>query len=239
MKNPMLAAGGFVGAKVGLSFGTGMLADGGKKLGGAAVDVLLAKAKAEGPWKTAGTALGIAAAAYIAYEGGKMLIDELYKAKATSQGEAAATAASAGGVAAGNDEAAKVSELAAIREKIAKAVDQQTSFVGSAKGLADATFGTLSDIGAKIGLNEKVTAPENPLDTMRAAEKELSDSLIRQRESKLREMIAADKTTTSLDTLAKGAENLSKVLQKVGGGGGKGNNGKGPPTGLYTGPGYE
>lgn len=239
MKNPMLAAGGFVGAKVGLSFGSGMLTDAGKRLGNTAVDTLLAKAKAEGPWKSAGTALGVAAAAYIAYEGGKMLIDELYKAKAASQGEASAAAASAGGVAAGNDEQAKVRELEVLKQKIDKTIQEQGSFKGTIMSMSDDIFKTLSDVGAKIGLNEKVAAPENPLETLSSSYKEVADSLIQQREAKLKEMGATDKATTSLNNLVTGVEALNKVLGKVGGGNGNGNGGKGPPTGLYTGPGYE
>lgn len=237
MKNPMLAAGGFVGAKVGLSFGTGLLTDAGKRIGNTAVDALLAKAKAEGPWKSAGTAIGVAAAAYIAYEGGKMLIDELYKAKAKEQGEAAAAAAQAGGIAAGNDEAAKVSELAKLRDQIDKAFKERGTITGSMKGAADVAFGSLADLGAKMGLVEKVSKPTDALDTMIAAEKELSDSLIRQREAKLRELTMTDKATTGLDALAKGAEALGKTLQQVGNNGGGGTS-KGPPKGLHTGPGY-
>jgi hypothetical protein len=238
MKNPMLAAGGFVGAKVGLSFGTGMLTDAGKRIGNTAVDTLLAKAKAEGPWKSAGAALGIAAASYIAYEGGKMLIDELYKAKAASQGEAAAASASAGAAAAGTNEQAKVSELEAIREKIDAAFKERSTFKGAASDVTDKLFGSLAEIGAKIGLNEAPRKVEDPIDQMIAAEKELSESLIRQREAKLREAIATDKAATGMNSLVVGVEKLDKVLQKVGGGGGGGGNGKGPPSGLYTGPGY-
>jgi hypothetical protein len=238
MKHPVLGAAGFVAAKVGLAFGSGVITDSGKRLGNAAVDSILSKIKAQGPWASAGQALGVAAASYIAYEGGKMLIDELYKAKSADQGTAASAAANAGAAAMGNDTKAKEAQLVVIREKIAKMVEQQSTFTSSAGQLADKTFASLADIGASMGLNEKIAAPEDPLATMRAAEKELSDSLVRQREAKMREMDAANKTTRSLESLTEGADNLGKALQKVGANAGGSGNGKGPPKGLHTGPGY-
>jgi hypothetical protein len=171
MKNPMLAAGGAVAAKVGMSFGGGMLTDAGKRLGTSAASALLDKAKAEGPWKSAGAAIGIAAAAYMAYEGGKQLIDELYKGKAKDQGTAASVAASAGAAAMGSNAGEKETQLAAVRDQIEKMVKEQSTFTASAGQLADKTFGSLADIGASMGLNEKVAAPEDQLATMRAAEK--------------------------------------------------------------------
>jgi hypothetical protein len=51
-------------------------------------------------------------------------------------------------------------------------------------------------------------------------------------------MDAANKTTRSLDALTEGADLLGKALQKVGTNASGNGNGKGPPKGLHTGPGY-
>jgi len=233
VKHPALAGAMAIGGKAGLSFASGALGEAGSRIGKDAAKALAKDIKSVGPWKAAGAAIGIAAAAFMAYEGGKALIDSMYEAQGKELGGAVASEAQASAVAGGKDIGAKESALASIQAQIAKAKADQGGFTGAISGAANATFGALAGVGASMGLNDEVKYTDTRADSvakLEAAERELRDSIDKQKRSSQGVSQSGDKAASSLDTLSESAVKFAKIVDKLGGGA--------PPKPGNTGPGY-
>lgn len=233
IKHPVLAGGMALGGKAGLSFASGMLSEAGANIGKSAAQSIAADVAAVGPWKSAGLALGVAAAAYIAYEGGKKLIDAMYESQGKELGGAVSSEAQASAVAGGKNLSAKESALASIRDQIKKAKEEQSGFSGTMAGAANSTFGMLAGIGGSMGITDEVKFTDSRADSvakLEAAERELQASIEKQKNSTNGVARSGDKAASSLELLSESANKFAKIVDKFGGGG--------TPKLDNTGPGY-
>jgi len=147
-ENPLLAGGGFVGAKVGGAFLQGALlrggGGGGGLLGGIAggtanVGRSIASSFGEavsthGAWKTAGAALGIAGGAIIAHEIGRALIDAELATAARRSADVVAGDVGAHAAAVGGSREAKEQALKAQRARLAELQEDGPGVISHALG---------------------------------------------------------------------------------------------------------
>lgn len=223
VNNPLLAVGGAVGAKVGLSFASGLLTQAGATIGTAAAVRIKAAAAATGPWKAAGAALGIAAAAWLGFELGKAQIDKAAEGQRKIVSSLAGATTSAEVAAAGGSQKSKEKALQTLRERIELAEREKKETRESV--LNKVTF------GAAAGVQETFAGGDDQLAKAKAAAKQLEESLSKGSKG-------GDKAAAALERTAKAAESAALAMAKMKppGSGGEGANGLPPSPG--NGPGY-
>lgn len=236
MRNPMLSAGGFVGARLGLSFASGALASAGAKIGVAASALLKSNAFA------AGTKMGVAAkmalvagAAYIGFEVGKAIAEKFWSDREAQDKKASELDISTDNVLRHGTADEQEAQLKKVKAQIAEMEKERSGFLGSVKQFYhDAGAAGAALVGADVGY---VDTNADSLALLRRAEADLADSLKKQKEA---QSSGADASEAAARETAKLASNLGKVnemLQKVGSPT-SAPGGKGPPGKLHTGPGY-
>lgn len=217
ISNPLAAGGAYVGARMALGFASGALAQAGTAIGTYAAAQIRASAAAAGPWKTAGAALGIAAAAYLAYTIGERAVDEAAKHDMESASDLAGAATAGSIVARGSSVERKQEALKLLKERVGFA---ETERAERKSGIANKlTFGAYSDVRGMVGEDELAKA--------KGAIRELEQSLAKGGKS-------GDRVAESFERAAAAAD---KFAQAAGGAKSGGNNGL-PPSSNNTTPGY-
>ncbi|MBE7480233.1 MAG: phage tail tape measure protein [Polyangiaceae bacterium] len=217
VNNPLAAGGAYVGARMALGFASGALAQAGTAIGTYAAAQIRASAAAAGPWKTAGAALGIAAAAYLAYKLGKDAVDDAARKDLASASDLAGAATAGSIVARGSSVERKQEALKLLKERVSFAETERSE---RKTGIANKlTFGAYSDVRGMVGEDELAKA--------KGAIRELEQSLAKGGKS-------GDRVAESFERAAAAAD---KFAQAAGGAKPGGNNGL-PPSNNNTPPGY-
>jgi hypothetical protein len=237
MNNPLLAAGGYVGARVGISFAQGALINAGTKIGASA-----------GTWlnkvaPTAGAKMGLAAkvalvgaAAMIGFYIGKKIADAFWSERESlEKGAQQADITATNALASKNVEDQKAA-LEKVRSQIAAIKESQSGMLGGLKQFYyDASAAGAAAVGSDVGY---VDTQADALAKLQRAQADLQSSIQKQEQAQNKGASAADRAGNSMDRLARSAEKLDKALQGVGDAPGSAPGGKGPPGRLHTGPGY-
>lgn len=237
MKNPLLAAGGYVGAKIGLSFAQGALVDAGTKLGATASGWLQRTAP------TAGAKLGlaaklalVAAAAYIGFEIGKRIANAFWDEREQLDKGAQSADIGAFNALSSKDAGQQKAALEQVRSQIAAIEESRSGMLGGLKQFYhDASAaGAYVATGGEVGYTD--TQADN-LAKLKRAQADLEAALKKTGQAQDKGAGAADRSAQAMDRLAASADRLDAALGKVGSPAGA-PGGKGPPGSLYTGPGY-
>lgn len=225
--NPLLTGAGLVGGRAALSFGGSVAGDFATAQGTKFVSTVkasplaqslgtgLATFAANNPkWAAAGKALGIAAAALIAFELGRRAIDEHNEQKETDQSDLAVLTAQAGAAVASGDPAKQEKAADALRSKIRQAQKNKDS-IG---GFFDETFGGTARL---FGADTKL---DTQADVIAKSEAELRELEAAMKKSSQ----AGDKNTRSVDRMTRAVEANTRAVEKSAKGGGSGTNGLPP-----------
>lgn len=236
LRNPMLSAGGFVGAKLGISFAQGALVSAGTKIGAAAVPLLKSGAF------SAGTKMGVAAkvalvaaAAYIGFEVGKAIAEKFWSDREAMDKAASETDITAHNALRSGDAQEQQRALKQVRDQIADLEKERSGFLGSIRQFYhDASAAGASVFGADVGY---VDTNADSLALLRRAEADLTQSLKKQKDAQQETAEAAEDAATQASKLANNLGRVNGILEKVGTGA-PAPGAKGPPGKLHTGPGY-
>lgn len=236
LRNPMLSAGGFVGAKLGISFAQGALVSAGTKIGAAAVPLLKSGAF------SAGTKMGVAAkvalvaaAAYIGFEVGKAIAEKFWSDREAMDKAASETDIAAHNALRSGDAQEQQRALKQVRDQIADLEKERSGFLGSIRQFYhDASAAGAAMFGADVGY---VDTNADSLALLRRAEADLTQSLKKQKDAQQETAEAAEDAATQASKLANNLGRVNGILEKVGTGA-PAPGAKGPPGKLHTGPGY-
>lgn len=236
LRNPMLSAGGFVGAKLGISFAQGALVSAGTKIGAAAVPLLKSGAF------SAGTKMGIAAkvalvaaAAYIGFEVGKAIAEKFWSDREAMDKAASETDIAAHNALRSGDVQEQQRALKQVRDQIADLEKERSGFLGSIRQFYhDASAAGAAMFGADVGY---VDTNADSLALLRRAEADLAQSLKKQKDAQQETAEATEDAAVQANKLASNLGRVNSILEKVGTGA-PAPGAKGPPGKLHTGPGY-
>lgn len=236
LRNPMLSAGGFVGAKLGISFAQGALMSAGTKIGAAAVPLLKSGAF------SAGTKMGmaakvalVAAAAYIGFEVGKAIAEKFWSDREAMDKAASETDIAAHNALRSGDAQEQQRALKQVRDQIADLEKERSGFLGSIRQFYhDASAAGAALFGADVGY---VDTNADSLAILRRAEADLVQSLKKQKDAQQETAEATEDVAVQANKLASNLGRVNGILEKVGTGA-PAPGAKGPPGKLHTGPGY-
>lgn len=131
-EHPILAAGAVAGGAAAKGAITGVAKDLGERAmsasGKAIAEAFTKSVEKSGAWGTAGKALGVAAAAVVAYEIGKHAIDQLYEKRGKEATDLVTAGTEADLAATSNDPARKAAAAAALRQQIEAAEKDKPGF---------------------------------------------------------------------------------------------------------------
>lgn len=227
--HPLMAAGGFVGAKVGLAFGEGMLLEAGKKLGLAAIPLLQTGAVTAGVGMgTAAKGAMVAAAALIGWEIGKAIADAYLDSINKDDKQAGESDISAFNAVGSKDVEAQKAALEKLRADLSTSKDNQTG--------ADEWLGKSMDFVAKGvgGIDEGEGLYDRrakSIAAMEETEKQLMESIKRNEDAHRKSATANTSASQSVVELGRAAAEAAKLLSGKPGGGG-------PPAPLPVTPGH-
>lgn len=237
LKNPMLAAGGYVGARLTLGFAQGALMSAGTKIGASASAWLNKVAPTAGAkMGLAAKAALVAAAAMIGFYIGKKIADAFWDEREALEKGAQEADIAAFNAMQGKSVEDQKAALEKVRSQIAAIQESQSGMLGGLKQFYhDASAAGAAAVGADVGY---VDTQADALAKLQRAQADLQSSIQKQEQAQNKGATAADRAGNSMDRLARSAEKLDKALQGVGDAPGNAPGGKGPPGRLHTGPGY-
>ena len=227
--HPLMAAGGFVGAKVGVSFAEGMLLEAGKKLGLAAIPLLQTGAVTAGVGMgTAAKGAMVAAAALIGWEIGKAIADAYLGSIEKDDKGARESDLDATNAIGSADTKAQQAALETLRNNLSTERDNQTG--------ADEWLGKSFDFVAKGvgGIDEGEGLYDRrakSIAAMEETEKLLMASIKKNEDAHRKSASANSSASASVLELGRAAAEASKLLSGKPGAGG-------PPAPLPVTPGH-